>query len=376
MPQISDYLYRKASANRIPLGAGFELSPVCNFACKMCYLRKTAVQVKAEGKRIRDWTEWLVLADACRNEGTLYLLLTGGEPFLYPHFKELYLRLHEMGFILSINSNGTLIDEETVAWLKGAAPSRVNVTLYGASPETYRRLCGHPEGYERAVNAIRMLKEAGIPVVINASMIPENACDLEKILTFGKKLGINTRMATYMFPPVRRKREETDSRFSPETAAQMYLRKMRCLLTEEEYQTELRKRLEDTRDETTKDAEDWGNNHQEFMRCRAGRSSFWISWDGTMTACGLTPFPLQVYPFERPFRDCWLELTERVRSTPVLQECTGCSRRSECNPCVAMLYAETGDVSRRAPYLCEMAESILDNMKHEVEERSQYGQRA
>ena len=156
----------------------------------------------------------------------------------------------------------------------------------------------------------------------------------------------------------------------------MYLRKMRCLLTEEEYQTELRKRLEDTRDETTKDAEDWGNNHQEFMRCRAGRSSFWISWDGTMTACGLTPFPLQVYPFERPFRDCWLELTERVRSTPVLQECTGCSRRSECNPCVAMLYAETGDVSRRAPYLCEMAESILDNMKHEVEERSQYGQRA
>ena len=77
MPQISDYLYRKASANKIPLGASFELSPVCNFACKMCYLRKTAAQVKAEGKRIRDWTEWLALAEACRKEGTLYLLLTG-----------------------------------------------------------------------------------------------------------------------------------------------------------------------------------------------------------------------------------------------------------------------------------------------------------
>lgn len=374
MPQISDYLYRKASAKKIPLGAGFELSPICNFTCKMCYLRKTAAQVEAEGKRIRDWTEWLELAEACRREGTLYLLLTGGEPFLYPHFKELYLRLHEMGFILSINTNGTLIDKETMVWLKESAPARVNVTLYGASPETYQRLCGRPEGYEKAVNAIRMLKEAGIPVVINASMVPENACDLEKILTFGKDLGINTRMATYMFPPVRRIPEDSTSRFSPKAAAQMHLKKMRYLLCEEEYQEELVKRLENARNEIPEDAEGWGRN-QEFMRCRAGRSSFWVSWDGTMTACGMTPFPMQVFPFERSFRDCWMDLTERVRSTSVLRECTGCPHRSECNPCVAMLYAETGDVNCRAPYLCEMTESILENMKREVKERREDGKR-
>ena len=372
MPQISDYLYQKASAKRIPLGAGFELSPVCNFTCKMCYLRRTAAQVQAEGKRIRDWTEWLTLAEACREAGTLYLLLTGGEPFLYPHFKELYLRLHAMGFILSINTNGTLIDRKTMEWLKEAAPARVNITLYGASPETYGRICGLEDGYMRAANAIRMMKDAGIPVVINASMIPENACDLEKIIAFGKELGLNTRMATYMFPPVRRLREDGDSRFSPETAAQIHLRKMRCLLSEADYVTELHKRLQAAMDKTPREGDDWGHN-QEFMRCRAGRSSFWVSWDGVMTACGMMPFPMQAYPFERPFRDCWMELTERVRSTPVLRECTGCPHRSECNPCVAMLYAETGDVNRRAPYLCEMAESIIKNMKLEVEGRSKDG---
>lgn len=373
MPQVSDYLYRKASTRKIPLGAGFELSPVCNFACRMCYLRKTAAQIKAEGKRVRDWTEWLELAEACRKEGTLFLLLTGGEPFLYPHFKELYLELHRRGFVLSINSNGTLIDEETVEWLKEAAPSRVNITLYGASPETYGRLCGHPEGYERATRAIRMLKEAGIPVVINASMIPENACDLEQILEFGKNLGLNTRMATYMFPPVRRDREAGDSRFSPEEAAQMFLRKLRCLLTEEDYQAELQKQLKDAKADPS-EKEDWGSN-PEFMRCRAGRSSFWVSWDGTMTACGMTPFPVQVYPFERPFQDCWLELTDRVRSTPVLQGCAGCHHRSICNPCVAMMYAETGEVNCRAPYLCEMAEKIITNMKREEKEGNIHDER-
>lgn len=364
MPQISDYLYRKASAKKIPLGAGFELSPICNFTCKMCYLRKTAAQVKAEGKRVRDWTEWLELAEACRREGTLYLLLTGGEPFLYPHFKELYLRLHEMGFILSINTNGTLIDETVVGWLKDAAPSRVNVTLYGASPDIYQRLCGHPEGYERAANAIRMLKEAGIPVVINASMVPENACELERILAFGREMGLNTRMATYMFPPVRRGKEISDSRFLPGDAAKVFLRKMRYLLTEEEYRAELHNQLSKTE---RMDTEDWGTN-QEYMKCRAGRSSFWVSWDGTMTACGMMPFPVQVMPFERPFQDCWKELTNLVRTTPVLQGCAECPNRRVCNPCVAMVYAETGGVNCRAPYLCEMTERIIETMKWEVKE--------
>ena len=115
---ISDYLFQKASARKVPLSGTFELSPVCNFACKMCYVRKTPGQLQEEGKTLIPWQDWLELAEQCRGAGTLYLLLTGGEPFLYPGFRELYERLHAMGFLLSINTNGTLLDEETVAWLK------------------------------------------------------------------------------------------------------------------------------------------------------------------------------------------------------------------------------------------------------------------
>ena len=51
MPLISDYLFRKASARKIPLQGAFELSPVCNFSCKMCYLRKTLEQIAQSGKK-------------------------------------------------------------------------------------------------------------------------------------------------------------------------------------------------------------------------------------------------------------------------------------------------------------------------------------
>lgn len=365
MPQVSDYLYRKASARKIPLGGGFELSPVCNFACKMCYVRKTPEQIAQSGKRLKDWTEWLSLAEQCRKEGTLYLLLTGGEPFLYPHFRELYMELHRMGFILSINSNGTMINRETVEWLKTAAPSRINITLYGSSPETYGRLCGNPDGYMRARNAIQMLKDAGIPVVINASMIPENACDLESIIQFGRELGLNTRMATYMFPPARREAEESDSRFTPEASAEVFLRKQRCLMSDEQYLIMLREQIQKAETLKQQTEEDWGTG-EEYMRCRAGRSSFWVSWDGKMTACGMLPFPIQTDPFVEPFRNCWLELTHQVRTTPVLQECMSCPKKEICRPCVAMLYAENGDVNRKAPYLCELADCILEKMKCEL----------
>lgn len=355
MSNISDYLYRKASMNKIPLNGCFELSPVCNFSCKMCYVRKTAAQIESEGKKLTEWTKWLELAKTCRQEGMLFLLLTGGEPFIYPHFRELYEELHKLGILLSINSNGTMIDRETVEWLKESAPMRVNITPYGASAETYGRVCGNPGGYERAVNAIRMLKEAGISVVVNASMIPENADDLEQILAFGKEMGINVRMATYMFPPTRREQECEDSRFTAEVSAEMYCRRGICQHGREIFLDSIEKMKERSQ---AADPNHWGS-HEEFMKCRAGRSSFWVSWDGTMTACGMLPFPLEAYPFEEPFKKCWLELTNKVRTTPVLRECVGCDKEEICRPCVAMMYSEVGDVNRKAPYLCRLAECIV-----------------
>lgn len=363
MTKVSDYLYRKASVHKIPLSGCFELSPICNFSCRMCYVRKTAVQLKNEGKQLINWEQWLALAEECRQAGMLYLLLTGGEPFLYPNFKELYLRLHEMGFILSINSNGYLIDDDTLHWLRDAAPSRINITLYGASPETYQKICGHSDGYERVIKNILNLKESGISIVINASMIPENASDMGKIFEFGKEHDIPVRMSTYMFPPVRRGREENDSRFSSEEASEMYFRKMKCQFTDEEYKKALQQQLQDLK-QSVKTEEDWGH-YEEYMKCRAGRCAFWVSWDGTMSACGMTPFPVQEMPFKNSFHECWAELTERVRNTPVLKACSCCPKRSVCNPCVAMLYAETGDVNEKAPYLCEMSEKIVKKMQIE-----------
>ncbi len=382
MNHISNRLYARASARRIPLGGTFELTPVCNFACKMCYVRRTPAQIKAAGGRILDWHEWLEMGKTCVDAGMLYLLLTGGEPFAYPHFRELYEGLHDMHILLSINTNGSLINETTIEWLKQRAPYRVNVTLYGAGPEAYERLCGDPTGYERALWSIRALHEAGIPVVVNCSLTPQNVQDLETIEAITREIDVPCRLNSYMFPPVRREREATDSRFTSEEAAETFLRRLRCQYSDDAYQSRIGilldelNRCEQQRSDMSASTDppahsDWGapdadtDVATEQMVCRAGRSTFWISWEGKMTACGIVKFPVELDPFARSFQECWEELTETVRHATVLAGCHNCPRRPICRPCVAMIHAETGDVNAKAPYLCSMSEHLVSLLRQE-----------
>lgn len=46
-PRLTQYLFDRASRTLTPLSGTFELSPVCNLACKMCYVRKTPAEVAA-----------------------------------------------------------------------------------------------------------------------------------------------------------------------------------------------------------------------------------------------------------------------------------------------------------------------------------------
>ncbi len=218
--QITEYLHTKAARSHTPLNGTFELTPVCNMSCKMCYVRMTKVQ-QENIRPLRTAEEWLKLAEIAKEKGLLYILLTGGEPFLHPQMKEIMEGLHKLGLVISINSNGTLITKEVVEWMKNCPPSRINITLYGATNETYGRLCGNPNGFTQVTNAIHLLKEAGILVKINCSLTPYNVCDLEKIKEFCDKEELNWTPTSYMFPPLRRDLDSVglNDRFTPEDAA-------------------------------------------------------------------------------------------------------------------------------------------------------------
>ena len=359
-PKLTEYLHSRAARAGIPLNGTFELTPCCNMACRMCYVRMTPEEQQAIAP-LKTAAEWLKLAQTAKDSGMLYLLLTGGEPFLYPRFRELLEGLHKMGLVISVNTNGTLIDGKVLQWLVNAPPMRLNITLYGASNETYARLCGNPSGFDQAVRAIRLLRDAGLSVRLNCSVTPWNRDDLEGIFAFAEQEELCIQATSYMFPPVRR--DETmfgrNSRFSPEEAAYEAAR-ISCLLNGKEaflkrMESDAPQAMDGVLDEDCPDLPEQG----EGMRCRAGKCSFWVTWKGDLLPCGMFPTENAPNVFAEGFLTAWDQAKQLVQKIRLPGACAACPVKNECRACAAMSYTETGAFDRVPQYRCRMEQAYL-----------------
>lgn len=357
MSRLENYLYIKAGKQKIPLSGTFELSPVCNFDCKMCYIRMTPDQMRKSGLKSLTLDEWISLADQAKEAGMLYLLLTGGEPLLWPDFWKLYEYLSKQGFVISINSNGSLIDEEAVEKFKKMPPVKINITLYGASDETYNRLCGNGGGYRKTIKAIEALKEAGIQVKLNGSLTPYNIGDLESMAEYARDRRIIFEANTYMYPPIRKKPDSIGSndRFSPAEAAYWHLQRFR-MQNDQKYYVQYLKKIADGMVEPVGLDESCYDPCDGSIKCRAGKSSFWITWDGKMLPCGM--MPATVTDVRKGFSQAWDYIYEETKKINVSGICSRCENFQICCPCVAIAAAETGRYDGIPRYRCEMMRAM------------------
>ena len=55
---LTKMLFQKSSIKKIPLSGTFELSPVCNFDCRMCYVRKSPEEVKCHNRKMLNLEQW------------------------------------------------------------------------------------------------------------------------------------------------------------------------------------------------------------------------------------------------------------------------------------------------------------------------------
>lgn len=339
-PVWSSYIHAKGAALGLPIAGNFELTAKCNFGCKMCYVhtRDKSEELTAE--------QWINLGEQATEKGMIFLLLTGGEPFLREDFLEIYAALKKLGLLISINTNGSLINDEIFEFLVKNPPIRMNISLYGCSNETYMKLCGKPV-FDKVIHNIMRLHEAGISIRINSSIVPDNVNDIQKLYQIAECLGIPIKATTYMFPPVRingGKYGEALHRFSAQEAGQY------MLMCQEQYMTPY-KLAENYKEKIFKIKDNYIEG--ENMYCRAGKSAFWITWDGRMLPCGM--FHIKGFPVEKNgFEYAWYLVREFTKKIKLPSECRGCLYKKKCAACAAACLAETGRTDIKPEYICEM----------------------
>lgn len=316
----------------VPFSTTFELTPFCNFKCVMCYVRLEKNQAEKQGKMLTA-DEWIRIAEELRNMGTLKIMLTGGEVFTHPEFWEIYSRLNRMGFLITILTNGSLIDEEAMGKFRMyGMPHMIQLTLYGASNETYSRVCGIDDGFSRVSRAIDLLRQAKVPLSLTSTIVRENADDLQEIHKIAKSKGLSLKHTTSVV---------RSSRGAVNTA-----------------ETSRLGIADFSHEYTLQDLEMSKNRIPDFpfSMCASYRKSLYVTWHGKLQLCSFLNTPSVDYTGDlvSDFRQLY-GLLEKVQNP---QECPGCEWKEFCQRCPAVLCAESGHPEKIDRDFCNIAKQL------------------
>ena len=160
----------------------------CNLSCSYC----VAESYVGADRRGLDALQVFRIIDEAKEIGFRELFLTGGEPFiLHDIFSMIEYGLERLEHV-TVLSNGILLKGKRLAQLE-ALPHRerltIQISLDGSCADIHDRYRG-VGSWQKAIEAITRLKQAGFHVRLGTTQTPENTDDLDAMCALHRSLGI------------------------------------------------------------------------------------------------------------------------------------------------------------------------------------------
>ncbi|MFX0142213.1 MAG: radical SAM protein, partial [Candidatus Hodarchaeota archaeon] len=152
----------------------------CNLKCVHCYLgekKNLDLPFSLIKKLIPEFYEM---------QG-LRVLLSGGEPLIHPQFNEILKFLSQFPVRIMLLTNGTLITPELVKLIKGNI-HEVQISIDGI--DSHNEFRADKNAFSKAINAIKMLKKAEIPIEIATMIHNKNLDELPQLSKLLKELNV------------------------------------------------------------------------------------------------------------------------------------------------------------------------------------------
>lgn len=313
----------------------------CNLRCVHCY------QDGYESEELRDEQVLRIaelINEALGRWGRLgRVSLTGGEPFLR---KDLLFRLLDFFetspnvYWTGILSNGVLIDEAAADKLKYFSKLReVQISLDGATAESHDAVRGVGV-FQKAVSAIRLLKNFGFTVSIMFTLHRKNAGESLAVIDLAESVGVDFLTVERMIP--RNKIDMTEFYQPP-----LELKRIYTSIYERKKELDEAGRLKLRVSRPL-----WGLLDGKMGGfCPAGFTSLAILHDGTVLPCRRLEIPLGNILTEGLYKiwytsDVLWKLRNKHQSGDA---CGVCGMLGKCGGCRAAAYAVTKNYMARDP---------------------------
>lgn len=175
----------EAPFTSLPVLSEVAVTGKCNLRCSFCYAGinhgcvtesedLSAAQIRTIIRKIRE--EALVPS----------ISFTGGEPTLREDLCELISFAKSLDMRVNLISNGFLIDEPMAAAFSSAGLDSAQISLEGVTQETHEKITGISGSFGNALNAVRVLTNAGIRTHTNTTLSKQNMHEARSLPSFLK----------------------------------------------------------------------------------------------------------------------------------------------------------------------------------------------
>ena len=162
----------------VPSSVEIAITGRCNLSCKYCFYADEMVALSDLPTE-----RWLAFFEELGRLAVQRVTLTGGEVFTRPDLFELIDGVVANRMRYSLLSNGTLISEKVLQQFEiGRRRLRldsIQLSVDGSRAEVHDK--SRPGSFERTMRALRLLRQAGFPVVVRVTINRHNVDDLENI---------------------------------------------------------------------------------------------------------------------------------------------------------------------------------------------------
>lgn len=317
----------------VPLVVSWNLTRKCTLKCSHCYINATSTELNGE----LNTEESKRLIDQICEVSRPLLILSGGEPLLRKDVYELVQYGTEKGLRMGLGSNGGLIDAEAARKLKEAGIKTVSISIDSNVPAQHDEFRGVAGSFDKAINAIKVLRENDILVQVNTTLTQQNYNQIDQIMSLVEQIGVENFHLFFLVPTGRgAKMADISPAMYEDMITKTFAKTSRHKLNVRPSCAPQFMRI----------AKDMGLDMRQWIRgCIAGMYYCRVYPNGDITPCPYLPVKLGNVR-ETSFKEVWFNssLFKALRDPNSLKgKCGVCDYRSLCGGCRARAYGLSSD---------------------------------
>ncbi len=343
-----DNLRLKAAEHRIPISGSIEITHCCNLRCKHCYLGPQGI-VHQNADHVLDTTAWKKIMDDITEAGCLQLLITGGDPLIRKDFVDIYQHAAKNGLLIRLYTNGTLISDKIIDVLQAFPPIEVEITLYGATAETYENVTGITGSYKKCIQGIEKLLAANLPLKLKTMVMTLNQHEFFAMEQLAKDFGVKFRHDCVISPFMDGDKTPLQYRIKPEEVIAIDFAH------------------EENNAEWVEQNAKYGGvvvDSDKLYNCGAGKIGFHIDPFGNLMPC-MSTAAYKYNLLQGSFADGWNNFFPKdflAKSAPQDFVCSKCDKHFLCGACPAAFDIENKSETEPVDYMCQIGHLRADQI--------------